>query len=288
MKIHVLRVGEAFRPGSQPFRYPRHNPDYGVEQDCFEYLERNPALLTADPAAADWHYLPIFWTRWHLNHDYGKTGLEELQREVDRVVLRDERTVTVCQYDDGPLARLGQTVQFLASRATDFGRDGPLLSAPHRRPLIPVWKRHQASFVGRLGTHPIRQRMADVLAGRNDVSLIDGDRGTRFFVRQTLASRLVLAPRGYGGNSFRFYEALQLGVPPVLLGDLDTRPFKTQLPWDACSFFLSDPSELPDLLDRTPADRLRLMGEFGSRLFRERLAFGRWPELLIQELRSMR
>jgi hypothetical protein len=288
MRIYVLPVDERFRPGSQPFRYPSHNRDYGVEQDFLGYLEKESSLLTSRPDAADWHYLPIFWTRWHLNHDYARSGLEELQREVDRVLLDDKKTITVCQYDDGPLADLGDAVQFLASRRTHVGLDIPLLSAPHRRPLFPPRKTCLASFVGRLSTHPIRGQMAETLRHRDDIVLVDGDRGTRFFVRQSLASRLVLAPRGYGGSSFRFFEAMQLGVPPILVGDLDTRPFKRQIEWDTCSFYAPDSAALGGILDRATAQPLSRMGEAGARTYREHLAFGKWGELVIRELESLR
>lgn len=287
MRIYLLPVAERFRPSAQPFRYPAHNEDFGVEQDFLHFLCANPSLLAAKPDEADWHYLPVFWTRWHLNHDYGRLGLEELQREVDRVVLREEKTVTICQYDDGPVVNLGNSTQFLSSRRGNTGFDIPLLSAPHRRTLFPVRKKWLASFVGRLATHPIRQEMADFLRGRDDVILEDGDRGPRFFVRVSLSSDLVLAPRGYGGSSFRLFEAMQLGVPPILLGDLDTRPFKRWINWDSCSFYVGKAEDLPDLLDAVSQQDVALMGLESARIYRENLAFGKWCEFVIRDLESL-
>src|SRR3954469_9546089 len=99
MKFHVLQVDPALQPASQPFTYPDHNPDYGVEQDFVSWLARHPEHRTDEARNADWHVLPVFWTRWHLNHDYGRTGVDELQRLVDQAIIDDERTFTVCQYD---------------------------------------------------------------------------------------------------------------------------------------------------------------------------------------------
>lgn len=288
MKIYLLPVAERLMPPAQPFCYPAHNKDYGIEQDFLKFLKDNPSLLASNPDSADWHYLPVFWTRWHLNHDYARSGLEDLQREVDRVILRDEKTVTVCQYDDGPIVNLGNAVQFLASRRGNSGFDIPLLSALHRLPFFAPGKTCRASFVGRLSTHPIRQLMADALRHRDDVVLIDGDRGPRFFVRQCLSSDLVLAPRGYGGSSFRFFEAMQFGVPPILLGDFDTRPFKGLIDWDSCSFYLSDTANLPGLLDQVTCQSLAQMGQQCSRIYREKLAFSKWGELVIREMQSLR
>lgn len=287
MKIHVLPVPDVFRPGRQPFRYPKHNRDFGVEQDFFEYLLQRPHLLTDDPDEAQWHYLPVFWTRWHLNHDYGKHGREELQKAMDRVMRDDKKTFTICQYTDGPLVEIGRATQFLASRKTSEGRDVPLLSSPHRKPLWTPRKKYIASFVGRISTHPVRSRMADALRQSSNVLVFDGDRGTRFFVRTTLASYLALAPRGYGGSSFRFFEALQLGVAPVLIGDLDTRPFKDFIDWGAISFYVSEPEKLPNLLSSLDREQVVQMGQHGAKIYQDHLAFGRWGELALRELEQV-
>jgi hypothetical protein len=284
MKIHLLPAGDALRPAGQPFKYPSHNADYGVEQDFYRYLCSRTDLLTRDPREADWHFLPVYWTRWHLNHDYGRTGVDELRGAVQGLVTRDERTFTICQYDDGPLVDLGSSVVFLASRKSDAGVDIPLLSSPHRRPLWPPGKRYRASFIGRLATHPIRQRMADALRHVPDVRVVDGDQGPRAFVRLTLASYSALAPRGYGGSSFRFFEAMQLGVCPILIGDYDTRPFKSDIDWEGFSFLVRDPDELPALLDRVSRLEMADRGRRAAEAYRRDIAFGRWCRHVIGEL----
>lgn len=287
MKIHVLNTPGLLRPGNQSFRYPSHNEDYGVEQDFLAFLERNPALTATSPEEADWHYLPVYWTRWHLNHNYGAEGLEELQSLVDGVVLDDARTFTVCQYDDGPVVRLGGAVRFLASRKGDEGIDIPLLSAPHRKPWFPRRKKYLASFTGRIGTHGIRRSMAEELEGRCDVFIHDGDKGARFFVDTMLASRIALCPRGYGGSSFRLFEAMQLGTVPLLLGDLDTRPFRKFLPWDDFSFYAPDASAAALILDDRDRRDLLEMGLLACRTYRQELDFGQWCKYVIKELEDL-
>lgn len=287
MKVHVLPVPKVLRPGAQPFRYPKHNQDFGIEQDFFEYILGSPHLLTDDPDEASWHYLPVFWTRWHLNHDYAKHGREELQEAVDRVMRDDSKTFTICQYDDGPLTDVGRTVQFLASRKTPEGRDVPLLSSPHKKLFWNPRKKYLASFVGRVSTHPVRARMTEALRKQSNVFIFDGDRGPRFFVRRTMASYLALAPRGYGGSSFRFFEALQLGVVPLLIGDLDTRPFKRFIDWASCSFYVSDPEKLHAFINTLYPDRLIDMGRCGAEMYRNCLTFGKWCGFVLRELEQM-
>ncbi|PKP56210.1 MAG: hypothetical protein CVT89_06595 [Candidatus Altiarchaeales archaeon HGW-Altiarchaeales-2] len=173
MKIYILPVDEQFRPKKSPFNYPPHTEDYFVEQDFYNYLLKNTEMITQNPAEADWHFLPIYWTRWHVIHDYAKTGLEELQQGVDKFILDDSKTFTICQYDDGPVVNLDKTTVFLSSRKTKEGIDIPLLCSPHKKPFFSFFfkpsKKYFASFIGRLSTHPIRQEMAEQLKNRDDI-----------------------------------------------------------------------------------------------------------------------
>lgn len=282
-RVHILHVPKNLRPESQPFSYPAHNPDWGVEQDFFAYLMAHPEL-TAPAHSADWHYLPVFWTRWHLNHDYAATGVDELARLVEASIRDDARTFTVCQYDDGPVVDLGRTTLLLASRKSHAGIDIPLLSAAHRRPRMPVRKRWLASFVGRLSTHEVRGRLAAALTGRDDVRILDGNEGTRRFVRTTLASRIALSPRGYGGSSFRFFESAQLGTTPMLIGDLDTRPFADSIDWSRCSLYAADAEEAAGLLDSVPPETLARLGQEARAVWHNCMTWGRWCPLALRQL----
>jgi Exostosin family len=284
MTIYVLPVHPHLQPKSQPFVYPKHSTDYGVEQDFHAFLENNRHLVVENPHEAAWHYLPVYWTRWHLCHDYGKFGRGELQTHVDRAILDDTKTFTICQYDDGPLADIGKTTQFLAARKTSVGVDIPVLTTPHKLPFFIPRKRYHASFVGRLRTHPIRAEVARVLSGRPDVFIYDGVKSSRYFVRKTLASWIALAPRGYGGSSFRFFEAMQLGVVPLFVGDVDTRPFKHFIAWDSCSFYVSRAAEVLRILEKVSYEVLETMGQRAQDVYLNSLAFGRWCDLVVKEL----
>lgn len=286
MKIYILKTAKKLQPGSQKIEYPVDNDDYGVEQDFLQFLKHSP-LLTDKPEAADWHYLPIFWTRWHLNHDYGKKGLNELQQAVDATVIDPKKTFTICQYDDGPLAKLGPAKMFLASRKGAKGIDIPLLRNDLRRPILRPLKRYKASFVGRLSTHPVRQKMATALKDRDDVCIYDGDKGQKFFVDTALKSYAALCPRGYGGSSFRLFEAMQLGVVPILIGDQDTRPFKQYIDWDQISLHVADPQKLSQLLDSVSNKSLKKMGLAAKQTYQRSLRFGRWCTYVIKELEAM-
>ena len=286
MKIFILPTSLLLRPDSQGIKYPAHNADYGVEQDFLAYLNNNQQIITENPFEADWHYLPVYWTRWHLNNNYGREGVEELQLYVNNIIREDARTFTVCQYDDGPLVNVGHTVQFLASRKTGQGIDIPLLCTSHRKPLFTPKKKYRAAFIGRLSTHLLREKMADILKGRSDVVIQNGDIGTSDYVKIIMQSSLALAPRGYGGSSFRFFEAMQLGVTPLLIADIDTRPFKRFLPWHEVSLFVSKIDELNAALDKKSDDELADMGIRAAELFNSHLTFQKWCPYVLKELQE--
>ena len=284
MKIFILPIPEHLRPRSQMFKYPNHNKDYGVEQDFYSYLYRNNGLLTDDPQNSDWHYLPVFWTRWHINHGYAKQGLDDLKDVINNCILDDQKTFTICQYDDGPLIELGKSLVFLSSRKTGEGVDIPLISSPHRIPWKKPQKRYLASVIGRLNTHPIRQEMARSLEERTDIIIKDGNYGTRFFKSNILRSYVSLSPRGYGGSSFRFFESMQMGVSPFLISDLDTRPFKSKIQWDSMTFYTESANNIATILDSCSIANLLERGVNCKFFFEEYLGYQKWCKLVIDEL----
>ena len=97
------------------------------------------------------------------------------------------------------------------------------------------------SFVGSL-THPIREKMESILSNNKDYLLkvkkwsdkVD-TKDLEDFIYITKRSKFVLCPRGYGKNSFRLYEAMQMGSVPVYIYDDDWRPFKDNIKWEEFS-----------------------------------------------------
>lgn len=286
MKIFIIPLDSWMMPSSQPFKYPRHNKDYGIEQDFLAYLHANPHYLTSNPIEADWHYLGIFWTRFHLNNNYGSQNLDSLQAAVSNLIIDDSKTFTICQYDDGPLINLGFTRVFYGSRKVNIGDDVPLLCAPHRSPCFPLRKKGLAGFSGRISTHPIREELYYRQKEVRQTSIKDSQLPTWLYVRDLCSYDIALSPRGYGGSSFRFYEALQLGIVPFMISDIDTRPFKKIIDWEKISFFAKTFDEMKEVLLNVDVSELGCMGERGREIFNKELSYGKWCSNVISTLLS--
>lgn len=283
MKIYILPISSNLQPSQQGFLYPKHNSDFGVEQDFYQFLQDHPEYLAGESSSADWHYLPVYWTRWHLQHDYGRAGLDELQELINATLLDDTKTFTICQYDDGPIVNIGKTLQFLASRKTEVGIDIPLLCDRHKKMMV-FYKSYLASFAGRINTHPTRSEMQRTLSSITDIHISDKDLDTVDYVRLLSKSYIALAPRGYGGSSFRFYEAMQLGVVPALIGDIDTRPFKDFINWDQISFYAVKADDLIEKMKMHTKGELKRMGKKASDVYHHDLTYQQWPKWVLADL----
>jgi len=292
MKIYILPVKKEFQPSTISVIYPPHNKDFDDGEQVFLQWLKNrinpPAIhriLTNNPDEADWHYLPIFWTHWLVNHSFGNSDLDKLQAEVDRVIIDSSKTFTIYEYAEQPKVNIGNTIAFLGSRTSKTDIDMPLLCAPHNKPSPAPPKMYLASFVGNMTTHPIRKLLREKLAHRDDIYIKESGT-TAHFVDTILKSYLALCPRGYGGASYRFYEAMELGVVPLLIGDIDHRPFKKFLPWHKVSIYVGNVDCIEALLDDFHTGRLKIMGKDARQFYYKNLANGNWCKYVLKELAS--
>lgn len=204
-------------------------------------------LLTTNPDEADWHYLPVFWTRWRVNNK-SLSHVNELKKLVNEVIICDVKTFTICQHKDAPFVSLGKAVLFLASRKNNIGIDIPLLSSPHKLPKDIPDKRYFANFVGK-NNHALREEMFKKLKEYNNIFLKKGNESESYFVLKMLESYASLCPRGMGGSSFRLYEPLQIGTVPIVIGDIDIRPFKEFIDWEKVSLYTSNVNEVTKIFE---------------------------------------
>jgi hypothetical protein len=283
-KIWIAEAPKKLQPPRSPFRYPKYACDFGIEQDFLAFLRESYPLTVNSPNKADYVYIPFFWTRYHLKNNYGSSGLQELQAAADKITALGMPTFTVCQYDDGPLVQLDNCRIFLGSRKTQENMDAPLLASRLPGRVIFNESKFLFNFIGRVDTHPIREELLASLEPLEKGFVSSDEVSARKYSKILRQSEITLAPRGYGGSSFRFYEAIQAGSVPWLIGDIDTRPFKNQIQWNSFSFYSKTAAEFVSQFDELTEARVRPMREGVKKTLRPLLRFGSWNWLLIKDL----
>ncbi len=102
-------------------------------------------------------------------------------------------------------------------------------------------------------------------------------------------SRFSLAPRGFGLNSFRFFESLSLGIPPILVSSDCALPFAEAV--DYSQFCFCVPAEvetavtaITDILRNTSAEQRNAMAAAARSAYDNFLSAHVFPLLLYRQL----
>lgn len=162
-------------------------------------------------------YLPVFWTSWYVNNNYGndKKAIANLQEYLN-MLDKSKKYFTVLQYDDGILNDLsGFDIKVFGSGGGRIDFPIPLICKPHPFEFA-LRKDTFASFIGS-NSHPIRRTMTNLFRGRYKIPR--GHLKIHEYCELMARSTFALAPRGYGQSSFRICEALQYGAIPVYISD---------------------------------------------------------------------
>lgn len=168
-------------------------------------------------------YLPVFWTSYFVNNNYGN-DLEAKQRLQDYIdsLDRSKKYWTCVQYDNGCVVDFKDLDIFIFGMSYRDESEKPDYFLPLVGQMYPhkydVQKDVKASFIGSM-THPIRQKLMDLYYSKDGYfmsqHLYPQDEYQMILARSTFA----LSPIGYGNTSFRAFEAMYQGAIPVLITD---------------------------------------------------------------------
>lgn len=281
MKVYLLPIDPVYytRPRINPFC--RHSAGFNIETGFLDYLTRYN-LLTDNPKKADWHYLPIYWSYWLLNNNYGQSNRDQMQSYLNQVILDGRKTFTVSEADDEPRFDLGGAKVFSANANTNGWIPAPIITRPHKLPVVFPEKKYLANFVGTISPWPTRIKMAEMLKNQKGIKIIQSKKGEELFVNTILSSYATLCPRGSSFSSYRFYESMQLGVVPILISEQDIRPFPTKIKWDRFSYYLDKVEKLPALLASFDTNELLIKGYLAAEAWDN--LYAHWPEHILSLL----
>ena len=89
------------------------------------------------------------------------------------------------------------------------------------------------------------------------------------FIQTTIDSKFVLAPRGYGRSSFRFFEILQLGSIPIYVwNDINWLPFKEVIDYTKLCIVIhvSELHSLKNMIEAIDETRYNKMIEYYEKI----------------------
>ncbi len=230
--------------------YPPYHQGYYMEEYFYNFYIKNKE----DFDRIGYTLIPIFWTNVYIMETKGANRRRLIQPYLN--ALPDTKYFTVSQHDDAVSEKLPPgTISF------EGGGNGNGVPLPLICSKLPITHNNEVdkdifcSFVGS-NTHPIRDKIKQIYDSDKDFNLhmkpwtdtIPRNQ-LEFFIDITTRSKFSLCPRGYGAQSFRFYEILQLNSIPVIVYDKEWLPFKSEIDYESFCVLIKA-SEVPTLKDR--------------------------------------
>ena len=230
--------------------YPPYHQGYYMEEYFFNFYIKNKE----DFDRVGYTLIPIFWTNVYIMETKGGDRRRLIQPYLD--ALPDTKYFTVSQHDDAVAEKLPPgTISF------EGGGNGNGIPLPLICSKLPITHNNEVdkdifcSFVGS-NTHPIRDKIKQIYGTDKDFSLhmkpwtdTVPQNQLEFFIDITTRSKFSLCPRGYGAQSFRFYEILQLNSIPVIVYDKEWLPFKNEIDYESFCVLIKA-SEVSTLKDK--------------------------------------
>ena len=262
--------------------YPPYHQGLYIEEFFYKFYIKNKAAFDA----TGYTLLPIFWTTAYL-----------LQQDLTSYINALPKTLKyfcVAQHDDGVKEVLPEGTIVFSAGGNSGGIPLPLVCSPIPEDIIiPTSKDIFCSFVGSI-THDVRKEMVAKLKANplfyiktNEWSIHVDSNKQESFINTTSRSKFTLCPRGYGAQSFRFYEALQIGSIPIYIHDDNKwQPYADIINWDkfSISLHIKDIKLLPDLLQSLSDNTINDMIYEGKKAYNDFFSILHIPKYILNTL----
>lgn len=241
-----------------------------------------------------YNLIPVFWTNVYIT---GKN--RDLLQPFLNTLDPTKKYFTVSQHDDAVAEKLPpNTIQFAAG-----GRAGgvpiPLICSPIPKQYISntVTKDLLCSFVGTISTTSgLRQRLYQTLQHESGFYFnkprwwtpeVPQDKFIEF-IKTTQRSWFTLCPRGYGLQSFRFFEVLQLGSIPIFIYDIEWFPFKEFVDWSTFSISVheQDIHKIPEIITNISKDEKIKMLKAGYSAYKQHFTLEQTCKNILNTLKN--
>lgn len=220
-----VSVPKEFQP-SATSSYPSYCTSEMVEQYFAKHYKGDHERI----------YLPVLWTNYYCQKDYGKGNIRPLFDWLDSLD-KSKKYFTIIQYDDGIIEKPDGLDILGFSSGHGSGIPIPLVPS-HYLDVPIVEKVYDLSFCGNLTTHPIRKQLIDETG-----CWVSYNRRSDEYYQFLSQSEFTLCPRGYGITSFRLYEALHCGTVPIYVSDVHWLPASRSIDWSKIAILVR-PNEI--------------------------------------------
>jgi mannosyltransferase OCH1-like enzyme len=239
--------------------YPPYHEGYYMEEYFYRYYLKNKKEFDK----TGFTLIPIFWTNVYIMEHKGANKRRLIQPFLN--ALPAGKYFSVSQHDDAVQEQLPEGTLSFEGGGNGNGIPLPLICskippasvAAQRAGRIQREKEKDifCSFVGS-ASHPIRDRIRETYANDSDFQLYMKhwtedvpQEQLNFFIDITNRSKFSLCPRGYGAQSFRFYEIMQLDSIPVVVYDKKWLPFEDVIDYESFCVLVHE-AEIPNLKNK--------------------------------------
>jgi hypothetical protein len=224
-------------PASYPVYPPYHKGKY-LEEYFYNFYIKNKQKFDE----TGFTYIPIFWTNIYITN----TNRNLIQPYLN--ALPAGKYFTVSQHDDAVTEILPKNTLSFEAGGNKNGIPIPLIcSSINTDNSSPIAKDIFCSFVGSILSGSLRHKLYNIFSNDSDFYFSPQDWTTNVqqtrlehFIKTTKRSKFTLCPRGYGAQSFRVYETLQLNSIPVIIYDKEWLPFNDEVDWSTFSVLVHE------------------------------------------------
>lgn len=236
-------------PADYPTYPPYHGGDY-LEEFFYKFYKKHKREFDK----TGYTYIPIFWTNIYLTNKNA-----HLLQQYINYLPKDKKYFTVSQHDDAVKEKLPTGTLSFEAGGNGNGIPIPLLCSPIDKELIKnVKKDIFCSFVGSISNNDTsRVKLYQTYMNDSDFYFNQPRQWTSHipqhnfneFVDITSRSVFSLCPRGYGKQSFRLYEVMQLNSIPIFVYNGEWFPFGKYIDWNEFCVIIHE-NEIPFLKDK--------------------------------------
>jgi hypothetical protein len=258
-------------PADYPVYPPYHKGDY-LEEYFYKFYIKNK--LEFDKTG--YTLIPIFWTNVYITNKN-----RELLQPYINCLPTDKKYFTVSQHDDAVQESLPSNTLSFEAGGNKNGIPLPLICSPLEKSLIKKTDKDIfCSFVGSISHNATcRVKLYEQYSNNTNFYFSTArlwtphvpDDKFKEFIDITQRSEFALCPRGYGKQSFRIYEVMQLNSIPVIIYNDKWFPFSDTIDWDTFTVCIHENNihQMYDILKSYSNEQKVELLKNGARIYKE-------------------